>query len=187
MNSKEIKNQITSTFDDVSDRYDENRFFSISAHRMIEFLPVDDVTRILDISAGTGIVTIELAEKYPHAQIDAVDLSQGMLQRARTKADRKGINNIKFIQGDAECLPYEKIDFDIITYGYGLFFYPEMKYTYQALCKIIKHGGVFIFSSFTSDAFSPYPDVFLERLEKDYKIETPKSSRKRLKTTQQIE
>jgi len=185
--SKEIKNQIESTFDNVSDRYDENRFFSISAKGMVEFLPVDGVTKILDVSSGTGIVAMELAEKYSHAQIDAIDLSQGMLQIAQTKAEKNGINNIKFIQCDAECLPYEKATFDIITCGYGLFFYPEMESTYQALCKIIEHGGMFIFSSFTSDAFSPYADVFFERLEKDYKIEAPKALRERLKTTQQIE
>ncbi len=186
MNSREIKNQITSTFDNVSDRYDENKFFSISAQKMIELLPANDTTRILDVSAGTGIVTLELAEKYPNAQIDAVDLSQKMLQRARMKTKRKGVNSINFIQGDAERLPYGKAVFDIVTCGYGLFFYPEMQYTYQMLCKTIKHGGVFVFSSFTSDAFNPYADIFLERLEKDHKIETPKASRERLKTTRQI-
>ena len=75
----------------------------------------------------------------------------------------------------------------LITCGYGLFFYPDMEETFVAIAKKLKKGGLFVFSSFTEKAFSPYAELFLQRLEKEYQIETPKLSKDRLKTEKSIQ
>ena len=186
MDSEKIKQGIKTTFDDVSERYDSSRFFRLSAQKMVDMLALKAGMRVLDISTGTGMVAIEMAKKLPNIQIEAVDLSAGMLAQAKRKARCEGIQNITFIQGDVEALPYDDGTFDVITCGYGMFFYPEMEKTYQMLCQKLKEGGQIIFSSFTKEAFSPYVDLFLQRLEKDHQIEIPKISMERLKTEQQM-
>ncbi len=192
MNTDEIKQRIKSTFDDVSSRYDKNRFFVLSAQAMVEQLPDygERGIKILDLSTGTGNVAMALSKKYPQAHITAVDLSQGMLEQAKknvlTQLGRGG-KNIEFHQCDAENLPYDNDYFDVITCGYALFFYPEMEATYQAICKKIKRGGVFVFSSFTQEAFAPYAEMCLQRLEKDYQIKAPRLMMERLKTVSQME
>ncbi|VAW49929.1 hypothetical protein MNBD_GAMMA04-993, partial [hydrothermal vent metagenome] len=146
--------------------------------------------KILDLSTGTGNVAIALSQKYPQAHITAVDLSQGMLEQAKNNVLNqlgRGGKNIEFYQCDAEKLPYEDETFDLITCGYALFFYPEMEATYQAICKKIKQGGVFAFSSFTQEAFSPYAEMCLQRLEADYQIEAPRLMMERLKTISQMD
>jgi hypothetical protein len=72
MGPVEYKKAIAATFDDVSARYDENKFFAISAGRMAELVPFSESMGILDVSTGTGVVAIELARKYPHAKIEAI-------------------------------------------------------------------------------------------------------------------
>ncbi|MCU7922786.1 MAG: class I SAM-dependent methyltransferase [Candidatus Thiodiazotropha sp. (ex Dulcina madagascariensis)] len=187
MCEEEYKKRIEATFNDVSRRYDENRFFAISASKMAELVPPAERLKVLDLSTGTGAVAIEIACKHRDASIEAVDLSQGMLEIAKSKARNKGITNIGFRQDDVENIVYDNDTFDVVTCGYGLFFYPDMEATYQAICKAVRPGGMFIFSSFTETAFNPHAELFLRRLESDYKIEAPSRLRERLKTKQQIE
>ncbi len=186
MDYEKMKRQIESTFDQVSKRYDENRFFNLSARKMAEMIPIKKNIKVLDVSTGTGEVAIAVARKNQQATIEAIDLSLGMLTQAKIKAENEYLKNINFKQYDAEKLPYGQNTFDVITCGYALFFYPDMELTYKSLCRKIKRGGRFIFSSFTRDAFNPYAELFLQRLEKDYQIEAPKASRKRLKTIKQM-
>lgn len=187
MDNNQFKKNIKATFDDVSDRYDQNKFFSISARRMAELLPSLETMNVLDVSTGTGAVAIEVAKRHQHADIEGIDLSPGMLQQAKNKVHEEGLKNITFKQCDIENIPYTNEMFDIVTCGYALFFYPDMEATYQEICKVIKHNGLFIFSSFTNEAFNPHAELFLQRLQLDYKIEAPSRLRERLKTQQQIE
>lgn len=186
MEIEDYKKGIQATFDDVSRRYDENRFFAISASKLAELVPSSDRLRILDISTGTGAVAIEIASKHQNTSIEAIDLSQGMLEIAKSKARVRGIENIAFKQCDVDNMIYGKETFDIVTCGYGLFFYPDMEATYKKICKIIKPGGLFIFSSFTEEAFNPHAELFHERLENDYNVKPPLRLRERLNSKRQI-
>ncbi|QYZ66494.1 MAG: methyltransferase domain-containing protein [Gammaproteobacteria bacterium (ex Lamellibrachia satsuma)] len=187
MDTNQFKKNIETTFNDVSSRYDENKFFSISACRMAELVPFFDNMNILDVSTGTGAVAIEVARKYRHANVEGIDLSLGMLKQAKNKAQEEGIENIIFKQCDVDNISYGDEVFDVVTCGYALFFYPDMEAAYSAICRTIKPGGIFVFSSFTKEAFNPYAELFLTRLEMNYKIEAPSRLRERLKTKQQIE
>jgi len=184
--SDKIKQGIQTTFDDVANQYDSSQFFCLSAQKMVAMLTIKEGMKVLDISTGTGMVAIEMAKQHPTLKIDAIDLSAGMLAQAKRKASDAGIQNITFLQGDVEALPYENGTFDVITCGYGMFFYPNMEDTYQQLCQKLKEGGQIIFSSFTQEAFAPYVTLFLQRLEIDYQIEIPKVSMERLKTEPQM-
>jgi ubiquinone/menaquinone biosynthesis C-methylase UbiE len=187
MDNRQLKKTIAATFDDVSTRYDENKFFAISAKRMVELIPVGGHKHILDVSTGTGAVAIELARKYPQTRVEGIDLSLGMLKQARNKAKMEGLENLGFQQCDVEKIAYGEGVFDAVTCGYALFFYPDMEQAYQAICRTIKAGGLFVFSSFTPDAFNPHSEIFLQRLESDYQVEMPSRLRERLRTKEQIE
>lgn len=186
MDANQIKNSIEATFNDVSSRYDKNRFFAISAAKMADLVPEMEKMHVLDVSTGTGAVAIEVAKRHGCAKIEAIDLSSGMLDQAIQKAKEQGLDNIEFKQCDVEAMPYKEAVFDVVTCGYALFFYPDMEASYKAIYKTIKPGGVFIFSSFTTEAFNPYAEIFLSRIENIYHVEAPSRLRARLKTTEQI-
>lgn len=62
-----------------------------------------DVRRIVDLGAGTGTGTFALAERFNHAEVIAVDASDEMLERVRTKAVDRGMSNrIKVVQADLD-------------------------------------------------------------------------------------
>lgn len=182
--NQKIKDGIKSTFDNVAKSYDENRQFIISAKKMVSLIDLNgEELHILDLSTGTGNIAIELGKKFPHAKIFGVDVSDEMLNIARKKSHEVGLKNITYYLQDAEKLEFEGIKFDLVTCGYGLFFYPDMDKVFCDVCARLKEGGKFIFSTFNENAFQPYSKIFLDMLEQNYGIKSPLRLEKRQLTT----
>ncbi len=181
------KKIIESTFNEVSSKYDANLFFQITAQHLAKSFSSYEKDKLLDVSTGTGTVIFEIMKEHPNLDILAIDISKGMLDIAKQKAEKLNLKGITFKQEDVEKLSYPNNHFDIITCGFGLFFYPNMQDTFNSLCKMIKKDGKFIFSSFTKDAFEPYSSSFFDTLDKDYKIKFPIKASGLLNTQEDIE
>jgi len=76
--------------------------------------------RILEIAAGTGVVTRKLAAKLPNARIVATDLNQPMIDRARSI-----VPSAEWRQADAETLPFGDGEFDVAVCQFGAMFFPD--------------------------------------------------------------
>ena len=185
LSSEEKKQKIAATFNDVAARYDSNRFFALSAAKLVSFLAVGDTKRMLDLSTGTGAVAIAAARKNGAMEIEAVDISRAMLEEAKQKAKALQVRNITFRQSDVENLGYEPSSFDIVTCGYGIFFYPDMTAALKSFINTVKPGGQLVFSTFTAYAFTPHSETFLTLL-KEYGVEAPELSRRRLHNEEEI-
>lgn len=73
--------------------------------------------RVLDLGAGTGLLTTALA---PLArQITAFDISAAMLERLDAHAAADGIANIELVQGDMRSLPFDDESFDLVVSNYA--------------------------------------------------------------------
>jgi len=184
--SKDVKEIIEHTFDDVAKKYDINEYFLITAQKMVKALEYKDNLNILDLSCGTGNIAILLAKKFKTSNIIGVDLSASMVEVAQNKAKEEELTNISFEKADVDKLRFEENSFDIITCGFGLFFYPNMTTSLKNFMKLLKEDSTFVFSSFTKDAFTPYSDMFISTLEKDYGLEYPKGGANFLETSEQI-
>jgi ubiquinone/menaquinone biosynthesis C-methylase UbiE len=185
--NEKIKSGIKNTFDTAASSYDTIKHFGISAREMVSLLPQKNNLTILDLSTGTGHIAIELAKKFGDSGIHGVDISAGMLKIAQNKVDKEGLKNITLHNQDIEKLDLGSLEFDVVTCGYGLFFYPNLDAVYINICKKIKKGGMFVFSTFTEDAFEPYTKTFLDMLESEYSTSFPQQLEKRsLKTKEEI-
>jgi ubiquinone/menaquinone biosynthesis C-methylase UbiE len=185
--NEKIKSGIKNTFDTAASSYDTIKHFSISAKQMVSFLPYKNDLTILDLSCGTGHIAIELAKKFGDSAIHGVDISLQMLKIAQDKVDKEGLKNVTLHNQDIEKLDLGSLEFDVVTCGYGLFFYPNLDAVYMNICSKIKKGGKFVFSTFTKDAFEPYTKNFLDMLENEYCITFPQKLEKRsLKTKKEI-
>jgi demethylmenaquinone methyltransferase/2-methoxy-6-polyprenyl-1,4-benzoquinol methylase len=97
--------------------------------------------RILDVAAGTGLVSFALARRG--CEVIGLDQSEAMLERARTRAARlpEPAGSVRFVQGEAERLPFEDAEFDALTFTYLLRYVDDRLATMRELARVVKAGG----------------------------------------------
>src|SRR6476660_8843941 len=81
------------------------------------------LSRVLEIAAGTGVVTRALASALPDSvAIVATDLNQAMLDQASTTGTQRAV---EWRQADAMQLPFRDGTFDAVVCQFGAMFFPE--------------------------------------------------------------
>jgi demethylmenaquinone methyltransferase / 2-methoxy-6-polyprenyl-1,4-benzoquinol methylase len=119
--------RVNDLFAAIARRYDLlNDLQSFGLHRrwkrqVVKLASVCHGQRALDVCCGTGDIALALARCG--ADVTGLDFSPAMLEIAearRLKNPQSSDINPKFIQGDAQRLPFSDNSFDAITIGYGL-------------------------------------------------------------------
>ncbi|MCL1910579.1 MAG: class I SAM-dependent methyltransferase [Leptospirales bacterium] len=108
--------QITERFNQAAEKYDEQRKLLIPCFDdyyglSVSFLKKtgNDIRKILDLGAGTGLLTKYLYDKYPNANYTLIDISEQMLEVARQRF--AGLHNFKYLILDySKELPPNKFD-----------------------------------------------------------------------------
>ena len=111
------------------------------AQRAASFSP----SAVLEIAAGTGVVTRALAPKLsPRASYVVTDLNQPMLDYAASR--QAPDSRIKWRQADALALPFENAAFDLVCCQFGAMFFPDRSSAYREAKRVLKPGGHFLFN-----------------------------------------
>src|SRR5262245_49570990 len=80
---------------------------------VIENLNLQSHWTVLDVAAGTGILSRALA---PHVkQVVALEMTEGMIERGKQELVQQGITNIVFARGQAAPMPYQNESFDAVV------------------------------------------------------------------------
>jgi SAM-dependent methyltransferase len=126
------------------DRYRGPVFFEPFARDLADCLADMHAGKLLEIAAGTGIVTRELARVLPESvSIVASDISQAMLDFA---AAQPGLARIRWRQADALALPFDDAKFDAVLCQFGVMFFPDKVAGYRQARRVLKAGGRFVFN-----------------------------------------
>ncbi|MBB6408483.1 class I SAM-dependent methyltransferase [Mesorhizobium sangaii] len=100
---------------------------------------------VLEIAAGTGVVTRALAPKLsPGATYVVTDLNQPMLDYAASR--QAPDSRIEWRQADALALPFEDAAFDLVCCQFGAMFFPDRSSGYREAKRVLKRGGHFLFN-----------------------------------------
>lgn len=101
--------------------YDAGSRFEVEHHlEAIRRAQIQEGQRILEVACGTGRATVDLAQAVGEAgHVEALDLSEAMLEQARAKLDKAGWSHrVTFAPGDARHLPFSDAQFDLLYNGY---------------------------------------------------------------------
>jgi ubiquinone/menaquinone biosynthesis C-methylase UbiE len=102
------------------------------------------VKRVLEIAAGTGVVTRSLASSLPATvEIIATDLNQAMLDHAQTIRIARPV---AWRQADAMQLPFGDAEFDAVVCQFGVMFFPDKPKAFAETRRVLRPGGVFLFN-----------------------------------------
>jgi ubiquinone/menaquinone biosynthesis C-methylase UbiE len=116
-----------------------NTAFTSGLDWLVESFAPEPGHLVLDVAAGTGHVARALA---PIArQVVAVDLTRAMLEEGRAQAERAGLDNILFQEGDASALPYLDESFDLVVTRFSLHHFRDPEVPLAEMVRVCRPGG----------------------------------------------
>jgi ubiquinone/menaquinone biosynthesis C-methylase UbiE len=118
---------------------------------LVEACEVGPGQRVLDVAAGTGNVAIRAAEAG--AQAVASDLTPEHFEAGRREAGLRGVE-LEWVEGDAEALPFEDGEFDVVTSAFGAIFAPDHRAVADELLRVCRPGGVIGMINFRPEGLS---------------------------------
>src|SRR5262249_51017433 len=100
--------------------------------------------RILEIAAGTGIVTRALAEALPQAEIEATDLNEAMVSFAAAQAPHPP--TVRWATADALHFPAVEPSFDLVVCQFGVMFFPDRVQAFREARRVLLPRGAYLFN-----------------------------------------
>ncbi|MCP9622653.1 demethylmenaquinone methyltransferase [Nocardia otitidiscaviarum] len=150
-------------FDGVAKRYDltntvisagQDRYWRWATRKALALRPGE---RVLDLGAGTGVSTVDLAKSG--AWVVAADFSQGMLAAGRHR-------KVPMVAGDAMRLPFADASFDAVTIALALRNVADPDQALREMLRVTKPGGRLVVAEFSTPVFGPFRTVYMEYLMK---------------------
>jgi demethylmenaquinone methyltransferase/2-methoxy-6-polyprenyl-1,4-benzoquinol methylase len=153
-------------FSEVSKKYDlMNDIMSFGTHRLwkkrlIEIMNINSNDKIIDVGSGTGDLTKIILKENKNVLIYSVDLNLEMLNEAKKQFNNQQQKKIKFINANAENLPFENNFFDkyVISFCLRNITYIE-KALYESF-RILKPGGIFYCLEFSTPSSSVINKIY---------------------------
>ena len=129
-------------------------------------------SRVLEIAAGTGVVTRSLAAVLPDSvTIVATDLNQPMLDLASTLGTKRAV---EWRQADAMQLPFADETFDVVVCQFGVMFFPDKTKAFSEARRVLRSKGTFIFDVWDRIEESEFAQTVTKALEALFPEDPPR-------------
>ncbi len=146
--------------------------FEPYAADLVNRLASRSLTHVLEIAAGTGVVTRNLASVLPESvSIVATDLNQPMLDLAAAIGTTRPV---EWRQADAMQLPFPDGTFDAVVCQFGVMFFPEKSKAFSEARRVLRSGGVFIFNVWDRIKENEFADTVTAALESLFPKDPPR-------------
>lgn len=161
-------------FGDVAIPYDRDL-----GHVLFEHYAVDiarraterSVRNVLEIAAGTGIVTRHLRNSLPkEALLTSTDISDSMIDVARAKFLPH--EQVTFQVADAVALPFDDEAFDAVVCQFGVMFF-DREAGFREVQRTLRHGGRYLFSVWDSRRYNPFASLTFEVMKQFFPSNPP--------------
>ena len=130
------------------------------------------LSRVLELAAGTGVVTRALASAlHESVAIVATDLNQAMLDQACAVGTKRAVD---WRQADAMQLPFPDETFDAVVCQFGAMFFPDRSTAYSEARRVLRPGGAFIFNVWDRIEENEFTDVVTTALESVFPADPPR-------------
>jgi SAM-dependent methyltransferase len=132
--------------------------------------------RILEIAAGTGVVTRAMARALPpDVNITATDLNPQMIDRARAVGT---VRNVEWRLADAMNLPFGDGAFDAVVCQFGAMFFPDKQKAFSEARRVLRAGGSLLFNVWDRIEENEFADVVTTSLQTLFPEDPPRFMRR---------
>jgi ubiquinone/menaquinone biosynthesis C-methylase UbiE len=154
------------------DRYLGPIFFQSYAEDLAARLEVDPDSSVLELACGTGILTRKLRDRLPASiKLVATDLNEPMFRHAAGKFQES--EAVEWKQADACALPFGDRSFDAVVCQFGIMFVPDKALSAREAHRVLKPGGVFLFSVWDSLDENPLGRIAHETITSFFEKDPP--------------
>lgn len=127
---------------------------------------------VLEIAAGTGVVTRALASALGEGvSIVATDLNQAMLDQASVVGTKR---RVEWRQADAMQLPFPDGAFDAVVCQFGVMFFPDKPKAFSEARRVLRPGGVLVFNVWDRITENEFADTVATALESVFPEDPPR-------------
>lgn len=134
---------ISDAFDTRAPQYDENAMHRDVAAAVADFVDLDEVSRVVDVATGTGLVLREISRRAPDVELIGVDISPGMLRVAR-----EALPTAEWIEADAAALPLADSSADLLTCVTALHIIPTVAQAAAEWRRVLSSSGCLVTATF---------------------------------------
>ena len=127
-----------------------SRYMEQDARAFYERLDVPAGCQLLDVACGSG--QLALCAARDGVDVTGVDIAPNLVQRAQARAKAEGLK-ARFLEGDAEALPFEDASFDVVTSLIGAMFAPRPELVASELLRVCSPGGTIAMANWTPEGF----------------------------------
>lgn len=154
---KEKTRKVVGVFDSVASNYDVmNDIMSMGVHRLwkhqfVHLCKIRKDANILDLAGGTGDIAFLMKKRLSASgSVTICDLNAEMLQVGRNRSLDKGyVDDFRFVQANAEDLPFPDNNFDCITIAFGLRNVTNKQKALESMYSKLKFGGQIMILEFS--------------------------------------
>jgi SAM-dependent methyltransferase len=172
MTDPDIDKLFSGSIPSLYEKYLVPMIFEPYAAYMVGRLKRRSLSRILEIAAGTGVVTRVMASELPeHVSIVATDLNQAMIDEASAAAMKRPV---EWRQADAMRLPFPDATFDAVVCQFGVMFFPEKARAFSEIRRMLRPGGVFTFNVWDRITENEFADTVNAALESVFPDNPPR-------------
>ena len=159
---------VANVFHSVAAKYDlMNDVMSLGIHRLWKRFTIDcsgvrPGHQVLDLAGGTGDITALFSKRVgPTGKVILADINESMLNVGRDKLRDLGlVNNIDYVQANAEALPFADNSFDIISIGFGLRNVTDKDAALRSMYRVLKPGGRLLVLEFSKPEYEWLSKVY---------------------------
>ncbi len=127
---------------------------------------------VLEIAAGTGVVTRQLAAQLPAAvTIVSTDLNQAMLDHAVSVGTSRAVT---WRQADAMNLPFADNSFDVVVCQFGAMFFPDKAAAFAETRRVLRPGGTFLFNVWDRIEDNEFADCVTQAMARLFPSDPPR-------------
>ncbi len=164
---KSKKTQVAEMFDNIAGKYDFlNHFLSLNIDKIwrkksVKLLKKSSPKIILDTATGTGDFALEIYKQLKPQKITGIDISEGMLNIAEKKIQKRNLSNIiEFQKGDSENLNFPDNYFDAVTAAFGVRNFESLTKGLSEMKRVLKPSGEILILEFSQPEKFPVKQLY---------------------------
>lgn len=148
------KKEIADFYSGRAQTYDGSEWHDRIARMLVDYSNIGVGARVLDIATGTGMVALYAASKVGlSGSVIGIDISEGMIKRAKAKIGNTETPNVRFELGDGEALSYAPNSFDYIFCGSAFIWMTNLHAALVHWRTRLRPSGKVGFHAFSDSAF----------------------------------